>query len=147
MQFSPLSRHLIPLRSTHLYSAPCSQIPSIYVPPLMSETKFYTHTEPHAKLYSNFYRCLQITFKICICVVFSSNMGQTIGYRKVLPIFFIPSRQIWEQYIFSLLSLPSKSYQSQPIILQYLVSSFDAEGLVQYSKSRENTKVCTVQRT
>jgi hypothetical protein len=31
-------------------SAPCSQTPSVYVRPLMSETKFNTHTKPHAKL-------------------------------------------------------------------------------------------------
>jgi hypothetical protein len=31
-------------------SAPCSQIPSVYVPPWMSESRFHTHTEQEAKL-------------------------------------------------------------------------------------------------
>jgi hypothetical protein len=40
-------------------SKPCSQTPSVCVPPLMSKTKFHSHTEAQAKLYSwiffNFY--------------------------------------------------------------------------------------------
>jgi hypothetical protein len=39
-------------------SAHCSQTPSIYVPPLMLETTFYTHTEPQQNcslVYSSFY--------------------------------------------------------------------------------------------
>jgi hypothetical protein len=33
-------------------SAPCSQTPSAYVPPLASETRFRTHTKSQAKLKS-----------------------------------------------------------------------------------------------
>jgi hypothetical protein len=39
-------------------SAPCSVTPSGYVPPLMSETNFHTHTEQrqnYSFIYSNFY--------------------------------------------------------------------------------------------
>jgi hypothetical protein len=41
MQFSPASCHFISLRS----SVPCPQTPSLYFPPLISETKFHPHTE------------------------------------------------------------------------------------------------------
>jgi hypothetical protein len=55
MQFSPPSRHSIPLRQ----KSPCSRTPAVifslcsgYVPPSMTETTFRTHTEPQAILLS-----------------------------------------------------------------------------------------------
>jgi hypothetical protein len=44
IKFSPTSCHLIPLRSKYS-SAPCSQTPSVCVPPLTSDTKVHAHTE------------------------------------------------------------------------------------------------------
>jgi hypothetical protein len=47
-----LSLHLSSVQT--VFWAPWSQTPSIYVPPLMSLTKFHIHTEPQAKLYCSF---------------------------------------------------------------------------------------------
>jgi hypothetical protein len=33
-----------------IFSTPCSQTPSVYVPPLLSETMFNTHIQSQAKL-------------------------------------------------------------------------------------------------
>jgi hypothetical protein len=44
MQFSPISCYFISLRPRY-----SSQTPAVYVPPLMSETKFRTHTEPQVR--------------------------------------------------------------------------------------------------
>jgi hypothetical protein len=51
MQFSPISRHLIPLRSKNSVQHPVLNHPQYMVLPLMSETKFQTHTKLQAREY------------------------------------------------------------------------------------------------
>jgi hypothetical protein len=53
MQFPPISRHFTSHWSKYSPHHPVFKNP-VCVLPLMLETKFPTHTEPQAKLYSNF---------------------------------------------------------------------------------------------
>jgi hypothetical protein len=54
MQFSPTAV-ASSLFGPNILPSICSQTSSVYVPHLMLETKFSTHTKPQAILYSNFY--------------------------------------------------------------------------------------------
>jgi hypothetical protein len=58
-QFSPTCSHCISLPSKLFSLAPCSQTPSIYVRPLMSQTLSFTpihnHMQSYTFAYSNFY--------------------------------------------------------------------------------------------
>jgi hypothetical protein len=55
MQFSPIPPHFILVQI--LSSPPCYWT-SVYVLPLMSETKLHTHAEPQAKLYFSMFSYL-----------------------------------------------------------------------------------------
>jgi hypothetical protein len=58
-------------------SAPCSQTPSVCVPPLMSGTKFHTHTEPQAKLQFSKFQLLR----------FRQQTGRQNFWSEALPEF------------------------------------------------------------
>jgi hypothetical protein len=68
-------------------SATCSQIPSFYVPPLMSETKFHTHIKPRAKIYNFLYCYFYVSWIEIWFVTFLSRYLNCATYSKhLLPI-------------------------------------------------------------
>jgi hypothetical protein len=56
MQFSPISCHFNHLRCKYSPQHPVLKHASVYVPPLMSETKFHVHTN-NRNMYSKSYPC------------------------------------------------------------------------------------------
>jgi hypothetical protein len=50
MQFPPTSHHFISLLTIYSPQHPVLEYPSVYFPPLMSETKFLTNTESQTNL-------------------------------------------------------------------------------------------------
>jgi hypothetical protein len=83
MQFSPPFRRFIPLRSKISSSAPCSQTPSVYISPLMSETKYHTHTEPEANSI-----CLPLVLVALCEVVPMVRVIHLLGLATQLPLLF-----------------------------------------------------------
>jgi hypothetical protein len=73
MQFHPISRHFISLRSKYSPQHPVLKHPQVFVPPLMSQNKFHT-IENHRKynfVYSTFYVFRQQTRRQNVTMVAS----------------------------------------------------------------------------
>jgi hypothetical protein len=71
---------------------PCSETLSVYAPPLMSETKLHTHTEPQATLQSYIFYFLQFSTadetakKISLLHNSLLSLGQNGNYKRKVKI-------------------------------------------------------------
>ena len=73
--------------------APCSETPPAYIPPLMWETKFHTHTKQQAKLY---FRIYESTFLRNILKTKRKKVENSAHFKKKIWSFIQPTWYCWD---------------------------------------------------
>jgi hypothetical protein len=91
LQSSSFCSFLQSLFDPNVFSASSFQTPSVYVPPLMSDTKIHTRTQPYAKLHF----CMLIGHtqpyaKLHFCML--------IGHATLLELIMIILMRLGEEY-------------------------------------------------